>query len=196
MKGTHQSSKSSNPTVTPQRRRLDLGQPGGRGQLDQLALVGPGAVRLVRRVRIEVADRPPEEGQRTVTAAVVPDAGSDRAARPRHPAHLAQPLDGVGHEVHDQLGQGGVEAVVGEGQLLGGAGAHVDLREACGGGRDERWRRVDRGHRVRAEPADQLGGQRARPAADVQHPLSGVHAAHASANSAASGSENRPMKRP
>ena len=73
----------------------------------------------------------------------------------------------------DELRKSSIECVVRERQLLRGAEPDVDARVACTGGLDERLRRIDRGDGIGADPGDELRGERARPAADVDHPLSG-----------------------
>ncbi len=82
---------------------------------------------------------------------MVPDAGGDNAARRIYPlhcyrdaidarldsrrdagdaCHLAQTCHRIGHEVDDELRQRGVEAVVREGQRVGGGALHVDGGQA------------------------------------------------------------------
>ena len=73
----------------------------------------------------------------------------------------------------DELREGSVERVVRERQLLRGAEPNVDARIACAGGLDERLRRIDRGNGIGADTGDELRGERAGPAADVDDPLSG-----------------------
>ena len=60
---------------------------------------------------------------------------------------------------------------------------------------DERLRRLDRRDGAGAEPAHQLGGERARAAADVEHPLPAPSTPAKSANRGASGLAYVPMKR-
>ena len=60
---------------------------------------------------------------------------------------------------------------VGERQLLGEGLLDPDLRQPLPHRADERRRRVDRGDRTGAEPAHELGRQRAGAAADVEHAL-------------------------
>ena len=66
-----------------------------------------------------------------------------------------------------------VERVVRERQLLRGAEPNVDARMAGTSGLDERLRRIDRDDRIGSDAGDELRGERARPAADVDHPLPG-----------------------
>ena len=71
----------------------------------------------------------------------------------RHTPHLAQPGDGVGHEVDDELGEGDVEGAVGERQAFGGCRPHVDPGVPRARSLHESLRRVDgrdgsRGRRV------------------------------------------------
>ena len=69
------------------------------------------------------------------------------------------------------MGERNVEGVVLERQLLCARLAHIDARMAAGGRLHERRGRVDGGDIGGTGPLDQLGGQRARPAADVEDPL-------------------------
>ena len=79
-------------------------------------------------------------------AGVVPDAGHDDAVGSGHPRHLGQAGNGVGHEMDDQLGEGGVELVLVERQVLGGGPAHVDAGVSRPRRLDERFRWVDGCH--------------------------------------------------
>ena len=159
-----------------QRRRLHVREPGRRAQLLEVSLPRPGEAGLVGRLRVEVAHGPPEQAQRAAAARVVPHARGHDPARARHASHLHEPGDRVGHEVHDELGQRGVERVVVVGQPLGGGGPHVDRGEAGAGRGDEGQRRVHGRDGSRPEPLHQLRGQGTRPAADVEHPLTRSHA--------------------
>ena len=69
-----------------------------------------------------------------------------------------------------------VEGVVVEGQVLRGGEPHVHTGVSLAGRFDERLRRIGGRHRVRAKPPDQLGRQRTRPAADVDHALAALDA--------------------
>ena len=108
--------------MDPDRQRADLGfaQPGLRVQPGQIAVADAGPAGLVIRRRVQFAHRPPERRQRPAAARVIPDARGDQTAGPGDPAHFAQALHRVPHEVHDQLGQRGVEGMIGEWQLLSG----------------------------------------------------------------------------
>ena len=77
------------------------------------------------------------------------------------------------HEVDDELGKSSIECVIRERQLLRGAEPDVDARVPGTGGLDERLRRIDRDDRIGSDPGHELRRERARPAADVEHPLSG-----------------------
>ena len=89
-----------------------------------------GEAGLVAHVGIELARRAPEGRERAALARVVPDAGRDHAAGLGDARHLAQPGDRVGHEVHDELRERGVEGGVAERQLLGRRLRGLDVREA------------------------------------------------------------------
>ena len=104
---------------------------------------------------------------------MIPDAGRDDAARPGDPGHLAEAGDRIGHEVDDELGERGIEGAVLERDRLGAGLADVDPREPVADGRDERRRRIERGHVIRADARDELPGQGARPRPDVEDALTG-----------------------
>ncbi len=159
-------------------RRLELGrhdvlQAGLAEQIREVALARARESRFVAGVGIEFARRAPEHRERGALTGVIPDAGRDHATWAGHARHLAQPGDRVAHEVHDELGEGGVEALVGERQRLGRRLRGLDARQALAQRVDERRRRVDGDHRRGTQTLDQLGAERARPAADVEDPLSG-----------------------
>ena len=78
---------------------------------------------------------------------MIPDAGGHDAPLARHPRHLPQPRDRVGHEVDDELRQRGVELAGGERQLLGRGTLHVHAGVALARRRDEGLGRIDRGAR-------------------------------------------------
>ena len=152
---------------------LDVVQPRCPEELGELSLARARKLRLVLGVRIELARRLPERAERTLSTAVVPDARRHDTALARHASHLPKARDGVGHEVDDELRQGGVECTVVERQLLGRGALHVDPGVPLSRGGDERLRGIDRRHRVGPQPRDELGRERARPGADVEHSLTG-----------------------
>ncbi len=88
---------------------LDLTQTCRPEQLAEVPPVGTGQLRLVFDIRIELARRCPEEAERTTSASVVPYASCYDAARLGHTRHLAQPHDGISHEVNDKLRQRSIE---------------------------------------------------------------------------------------
>ena len=95
----------------------------------------------------------------------------------------------------DELRQGGVERVV----LERAAARPPRARTSTPGcrsrrRRDERLRWIDRRHRVRSEPPNELGRQRARAAADVEDALTRGHPGEVRERGA-SGAEYLPMKR-
>ena len=112
----------------------------------------------------------------------LPPAWSQTHAATRPPGRVtraisASPRDGVGHEVHDELGDGAVEGVVGEGKPLRAPETHVDAGTACPDGLDERGGRVHRRHRGRAETLHQPDGQGPGSAPHVERVLAGAHLA-------------------
>jgi hypothetical protein len=78
--------------------------------------------------------------------------------------------------VDDELRQGCVERSVGKRQLLGGGLLHAHLRIALARRCDERLGGIDGRYGLRPEPCHQLGRERARPAAHVEHALAGTDA--------------------
>ena len=154
-----------------QRRRPDVAQAGVAGDLDERTLTRPGPVGLAGRGRVDLLGGLPEHRQRRRPPGEVPDAGGHDSTRLRHPSHLAQPGDGVAHEVHDELREGRVEGVVVERQGLGGGLVHVDTGEAVADGRDERRRRVDRPDALGSASLHQGRGQDARTAPHVEDPV-------------------------
>ena len=143
----------------------------------ELALVGTGTFGLIRSLGIEVAHRLPESRQGAISAwSLIPDARRDDTARLGHPRHLRDALCRVRHEMHDELGERQVEAVVRERQCLDHAALDVDLGQPLPNGRNERLGRVDRCDGSRAEAGHQLLGERSWPAAHVERCLTGAHA--------------------
>jgi hypothetical protein len=108
-----------------------------------------------------------------VAAAVVPHTRADHPAPAGHPAHLAQARHRVGHEVHDKLGEDGVERPVREREPFGRRDADRHPRQPLPGRHGEGLRGIDRADLAGAQPARQLRRQRAGPAANVQRPLPG-----------------------
>ena len=157
-----------------ERGLLDLLQ---LGCLKELRRGGPHARRRAA-TRPPRADRarapPPRSAQRALTARVIPDARRHDAALARHARHLAQPCHGVCHEVNDELGEGGVEGVALEREVLRGRLLHADAWVSLEGGRDEGLRGIDGRHGRRSQPPDQLARERTRTAPDVEHALAGL----------------------
>ena len=126
---------------------------------------------LVDEVGIELARCIPERADRASAASVVPDRRRHDTALTGHTHHLGHSARGVIHGQDHQLCKGRVELRVLERQLLGGPTSHVDagmtLLYCC----DERLRWIDRTNRCRTESFDQLAGQCARSASDVEHSL-------------------------
>jgi hypothetical protein len=69
---------------------------------------------------------------------VIPNARRHGTLAARHARHLAKSDDGVGHEVNDELCQGGVELVLSKRQLLRRSALHaypgVTLSSCCNEG--------------------------------------------------------------
>ena len=104
------------------------------------------------------------------------------AARADDAPHLGDARRRVVHERDDELRERGVEALVRPRQVLGRRLVHGDVGQPLAQRRDERRRRVGGGD-LRAA-AHELGGQRARAGADVEH-------AHAPADAGEVGEQRR-----
>jgi hypothetical protein len=87
-------------------------------QFSQVTFAGTREVAFVCDIRVELVRRRPEHAERPSGACVVPNARCDDASVTGDSAHLAKSLDGIGHEVDDQLCQGGIESPIPEGKLL------------------------------------------------------------------------------
>ena len=96
-----------------------------------------------------------------------------------------------------ELGNGGVERVIAERQVLCRRQLDVDARQACPDRLDEGLGRVHRSDRRRPEPSDQFRRECPRPASDIEDTLIvfGPLTLAKSASCGASGIEHRPMKR-
>ena len=125
--------------------------------------MGADAHRLSFDVRIESLRRIPQRAQRSLTAAVIPHARDNRAARAGDARHRPHARRRIAHEVDDELREGGIERVIRKRQLLPGAEPNVDARVACTGRLDERFRRIDRDDRISADAGDELRGESAGP---------------------------------
>jgi hypothetical protein len=96
-----------------------------------MPLSGTRKLRLVVHAGIEVARRLLERAERPTAATVIPNTGCDDALSARHPRHLPQARDGIGHEVDDELRHGGVELAIFERQLLRCGASDLNPREAA-----------------------------------------------------------------
>ena len=74
---------------------------------------------------------------------MIPDARRDHATRTCDPTHFGQPLNGIRHEVDDELRKSCVEYSVGERQRLRRRLLNVDTGMTFARGYDERLRRID-----------------------------------------------------
>ena len=77
--------------------------------------------------------------------------------------------------MHDQLSQRAVETVVSKRQPLGNSALDADVRKPVPDRRGERGGRITRRDSAAAHASHQLPGQRSRPAAHIQHPLTCPH---------------------
>ena len=98
------------------------------------------------------------------------------------------------HEVNDELSQGNVERSIFERQLLGRGTLDADPGVTLSSCRDEGLGRIDGRHATRSQPPDQLGGERAGAAADIERALTGGDACEVG-ELRGEGAEYRPMKR-
>jgi len=116
---------------------LDLAHPGCLQQLREVSLAGTRELRLILDLGVELARRTPEEAEWPPAPGVVPHARGHDAVGTSHARHLAESRDGVRHEVHDELCQGGVERLISERQLLRGSASHAHPGMALSGCRHE-----------------------------------------------------------
>ena len=97
--------------------------------------------------------------------------------------------------MHDELRERGVEGAVVERQALGRGLPDVDAGVPLPRGGHERLGRLDRRDVPGIEPPQQLGRERAGPAADVEHPLLRSHAGEVGELRRELASRSVPMKR-
>ena len=104
---------------------------------------------------------------------MIPNAGCYDTSAVGDPAHLAKTRYGIGHEVHDELGQRSVERVVREGKIFRRSVLHGDRWITITYRGDERFRRIGCRDVGRFDPSDELGRQCTWTATDIDHPLPG-----------------------
>ena len=101
-------------------------QAGCLEELRKVPFASTRKLRLIVDVRIKLAGRLPKQAERPLAAAVIPYARCHDTMLARHTRHLAKSQDGVCHEVHDELCQGGIERLISKRQLLRRRASHVD----------------------------------------------------------------------
>ena len=153
--------------------RLDVAQGGAFQDRDQALSRATLEAALAGVFRRDLVNGLPQRPHRRTRGGQVPHGRPDPSAGPRHPLHLGETSDGVGHEVHDQAGRGDVEGVVVEGQGFRCAQAYVDARVSRAAGHHERLGRIDGGHLGGADESDEVLGQRPRSAPDIEDALPG-----------------------
>jgi len=136
-----------------------------------MTIAGAGQRGLVLHRKAEVASGTPEAGYRRPLAGVVPYACRNDAVASCNSRHLAQTRNRVGHEVNDELRERGVELAVLERQRLRWSAADVGVGVPCLRGGDKWLGWIDGRDRLGSEPRDELGGERAGPASDVQRAI-------------------------
>jgi hypothetical protein len=99
---------------------------------------------------------------------VVPDGGGHDASVAGDAQHLIHAALRIAQEVQDQLGEDGVERVVGERELLGCPRTNIGGRKALGERRHEGPRRIDCCHVLLADDAREHPGELAGSGTDVQ----------------------------
>ena len=144
-------------------------------QLLQVSLANARKIGFVCDLRVERARRFPECAERALPAGMIPDTGRDNAPRACHARHLGQPGDSISHEVNDELRQDRVEGPLRKRQMLRRRSYNLDAGKAFSSRANELLRRINGGHGGRAESLDQLSGECAGAAADVQGALIDRH---------------------
>ncbi len=152
-------------------------QPRCLEQVGEMTRTRTRQSRLVLCAAVELASRLPERREWGSLTGVIPYARYDDALHTRYPGHLGEPGKRIGHEMHDQLRESRIEHAVGVRQVLRRSEPNINAGMSLACRRNERFGRVDGRHRVGPEPPDELSRQGARPAADVEHFQSGMHAA-------------------
>ena len=116
---------------------LNFVQPGCSEELCKVAFARTRELRLILDTGIKLPRSLPEQAERPLTAGVIPNAGCHDAWVARDPRHLAESLDGLCHEVNDELGQGRVEGPISKRQLLGRSALHADAGVTLSSRRNE-----------------------------------------------------------
>ena len=104
---------------------------------------------------------------------MIPDARDNRPPGRVTRAISPTPAAGSCHEVDDELGKGSIECVIRERQLLRGAEPNIDARVAARAASTNGSDGSIAATESAPTRATSSVGERARPAADVEHPLSG-----------------------
>lgn len=73
--------------------------------------------------------------------------------------------------MNDELRERRVEDTVGVRERIRRSTSNVDAGMTATRGSDERFGRIDSRYRPSSKPIDQLGGEGARTASDIQHPV-------------------------
>ena len=152
---------------------LNFVQPGCSEQLSKVPFARTREPRLILDTGIELPRSLPKEAERPLTAGVIPDARRHDATVARDPRHLAKSLDGLCHEVNDELGQGRVEGLISKRQLLGRSVLHGDPGVTVSSCRHEGLRRIHGGHGGRTQSPHQFGRECAWAATDIEHSVAG-----------------------
>ncbi len=150
---------------------LYLTQTCGSEQFTKVSPPGTGQPRLVLDVWIELVRCLPKETEWPPSASMVPNAGCHDSLRARHTRHLAEPSDGIGHEVDDKLRQCSIEQTL-ERQFLCCSALHPHRGIANANRLNKALRGIDGPNSVRPQASEQLGHQRPGTAAHVDHALS------------------------
>jgi len=156
---------------------LDLAEAGRLEQLRQVTFAGTRQPRFVVNARVELPRGLPEETEGALVAGMIPDGRDDDAVTPGHPPHLGKTSDRIRHEMDHELGQGGVECIVRERQLLRRGSTDVDAGVSSPGRRRERLGWIDCGHVCGVDQFDKDGRERARATAHVEDALAGMEPA-------------------
>lgn len=155
---------------------FDVAQTCGVHQLGEVACTSASQTRFVYDRAVEVARGSPKWGQWRAPSFVIPHARCDDAARTRDAPHLRKSNDWIGHEMHDELCERGVEAVIRERHSFGGGNADIDTRVTFARRVHERLGGVDSRHCIRPDPKNAFGRQSAGTTPHVKHALTRMNA--------------------
>lgn len=108
-------------------------------------------------IGVELVRCVPERAEWSGAGLVIPHARGHEAISTGHAAHFGKSRNGVGHEMHHELGQRDVEHSTFEWELLSGGTTNIDRGVTLLSRGHEGFGRIDGRHGGRSQPPHQLG---------------------------------------